>query len=118
MSSCFWNRNGLCLLKSGVRNTNISCEYPVYPTDCPTYTLDDDDSDTETTEERKETNTMNEQLMNLINGLGAVTEMWMVIFANFKAQNMDDDDAIKHTKAMMEVLMGTFMPNVGEGEKE
>lgn len=61
---------------------------------------------------------MNEKLMNLINGLGAFTEMWMVIFANFKNQDMDDDLAIKHTKAMMEVLMAQFMPNVGEGEKE
>lgn len=56
----------------------------------------------------------NEQLENLVNGIGALTEIWMVTYANFKNQKMTDDDAIKHTKAMMETIMASLMNNEKE----
>lgn len=46
-----------------------------------------------------------EQINALINGLGMMTELYMIIYQNFKNQKMSDDDAIKHTKAFMAVMV-------------
>ena len=46
-----------------------------------------------------------EQINALINGLGMMTELYMIIYQNFKNQKMSDDDAIKHTKALMAVMV-------------
>ena len=46
-----------------------------------------------------------EQINELINGLGMMTELYMIIYQNFKNQKMSDDDAIKHTKALMAVMV-------------
>ena len=46
-----------------------------------------------------------EQINELINGLGMMTELYMIIYQNFKNQKMSDDDAIKHTKAFMAVMV-------------
>ena len=49
---------------------------------------------------------MNSELINeLINGLGMMTELYTIIYQNFKNQKMSDDDAIKHTKAFMAVMV-------------
>ena len=49
---------------------------------------------------------MNSELINaFINGLGMMTELYMIIYQNFKNQKMSDDEAIKHTKALMAVMI-------------
>ena len=46
-----------------------------------------------------------EQINELINGLGMMTELYTIIYQNFKNQKMSDDDAIKHTKVFMAVMV-------------
>lgn len=111
MDNCLWETNdGYCRLCQQMGD-RVYCEFRYNKRNCNLYVPSKN-------KEQKETNSMNEKLTNLINGLGAFTEMWMVIFANFKAQNMDEEAAIKHTKALMEALLGMFIPNVDEGVKE
>ena len=48
---------------------------------------------------------MNEKLKELINGIGMMTEVWMISYNGFKNQGMNDKDALIHTKE----FMGSFM---------
>lgn len=50
----------------------------------------------------------NEQINQLIQGIGMMTELYLITFSNFKKQNLSDEDAIRHTKAFMSVMMETF----------
>lgn len=56
----------------------------------------------------------NEQINQIIQGLGALSEMWVIVYKNFKDQGFNDDLAINHTKALMSVMMNEmFSPNGG-----
>lgn len=58
---------------------------------------------------------MNNDLLNeLIKGIGMMTELWLIMFQNFKAQKLSDDEAIQHTKAFMAVMMESFTRNNSE----
>lgn len=50
----------------------------------------------------------NEQVQQLIQGIGLLTELYVITYQNFKKQNMSDLEAIKHTKAFMSVMMDIF----------
>lgn len=61
----------------------------------------------------------NEQLKQLIQNLGVMTELWTITFNGFKAQGMSIDQALIHTKAFMSTMMETCItPNGGGNEQE
>lgn len=60
----------------------------------------------------------NEQINQLIQGIGMMTELYLITFSNFKKQNLNDEDAIKHTKAFMSVMMETFTDTGGKTNLE
>lgn len=48
---------------------------------------------------------MNDKLIKLINGIGAMSELWVIIYSGFKKQGMTDENAMLHTKNFMEVIL-------------
>ena len=56
----------------------------------------------------------NEQVNQIIQGLGAITEMWMIVYNNFKQQGLNDETALAHTKALMSVAMGGMLGTAKE----
>lgn len=50
---------------------------------------------------------MNGNLKDFLTGIGAMVELWTVIFKGFKAQGYEDKDALTHTKAFMETVIKT-----------
>lgn len=59
----------------------------------------------------------NEQVQQLIQGIGLLAELYVITYQNFKKQNLSDVEAIKHTKALMSVMVETFT-NSGGGSNE
>lgn len=55
----------------------------------------------------------NEQLKQFIQGIGMMTELHMITYQNFLAQKMTGEEALKHTKAFMAVMLETFMKSGG-----
>ena len=51
---------------------------------------------------------MNEKVLEFIQGLGALTEIWLVTYTNFKKQNLSDAEAFAHTREFMKVMMSTI----------
>lgn len=47
------------------------------------------------------TNMVNE----LIKGIGALSELWIITYTSFKNLKLSDDDALEHTKAFMSVML-------------
>lgn len=50
----------------------------------------------------------NEQVNQLIQGIGMMGEMWLITFQSFKKQGLSDDEAIMHTKGLMSIMVETF----------
>lgn len=57
----------------------------------------------------------NDQVNQIIQGVGLMTELWSITFMNFKNQGMSDAEAITHTKALISIMMGSIM-GMGDGE--
>lgn len=57
----------------------------------------------------------NDQINQLVNGIGALTELWLFTYQQFKSHNLNDEEALQHTEAMMSVLVGSI---IGRGSKE
>lgn len=60
----------------------------------------------------------NDQLKQLIQNLGMMTELWTITFNGFKAQGMPIDQALIHTKAFMSTMMETFVTQSGGGNEQ
>lgn len=50
-----------------------------------------------------------DDVKNIIQGLGAITEMWIIVYDNFKKQGLNDETALVHTKALMSSMMGSML---------
>lgn len=50
----------------------------------------------------------NDQVNQIIAGIGTLSELWIITYQSFKRQGMTDDDAIKHTKALMSIMVESF----------
>lgn len=50
----------------------------------------------------------NDQVNQLIQGIGLMTELYMITYQNFKKQGLSEEESIKHTKAFMAVMMDSF----------
>lgn len=59
----------------------------------------------------------NEKVNQIIQGIGVMTELWMITYNGFKSQGLTDDDAIGHTKAFMSIMM-TFMTGTNSTEEK
>lgn len=59
----------------------------------------------------------NEKVNQIIQGIGVMTELWMITYNGFKSQGLTDDDAIGHTKAFMLIMM-TFMTGTNSTEEK
>lgn len=59
---------------------------------------------------------MNEQLQKFINDMGAMCELWMVIYSGFVKLGMGSDEALKHTQAFMTATFNSIMPKGGAKE--
>lgn len=58
---------------------------------------------------------MNEKLKELIDGIGAMAELWTITFRSFKKQGLDNKDALMHTKEFMSVMMENILSLGGNG---
>lgn len=57
----------------------------------------------------------NEQVNQLIQGIGLMTELWIITYNGFVKQGMNNEDAIMHTKALMSIMVESFH---GSGQEE
>lgn len=52
---------------------------------------------------------MNNELVNqLIQGIGLVSEMWLITYQSFKKKGLSDEAAVMHTKALMSIMVESF----------
>lgn len=51
----------------------------------------------------------NDQINQIIQGIGVMTEMYTITYQSFKKQGLTDDDSIKHTKAFMSVMIDSIL---------
>ena len=58
----------------------------------------------------------NEELKAFLVALGSLSEIWMFTYNNFKKQGLNEEDALKHTKAFMEVFASEMLN--GSDDKE
>lgn len=58
-----------------------------------------------------------DQVNQLIQGIGMMTELYMITYQNFKSQKLSEEEAIMHTKAFMSIMMDSFIGS-NDGTKE
>lgn len=58
---------------------------------------------------------MNDKLKQFIADIGALCEMWTIIYRSFLNQGMDANEALKHTQAF---LTATMNSDLTKGKKE
>lgn len=56
----------------------------------------------------------NNQLDDLIKGMGMMCELWTIVYQNFKAQKITEEEALKHTGAFMAIMLKSFIGNSSE----
>ena len=52
---------------------------------------------------------MNEKVQQLLTGIGALVELWGVIYKGFIGQGLDKREAIDHTAAFMKMIVESSM---------
>ena len=53
----------------------------------------------------------NDAVQELINGIGLMTELWIIVYKSFVTHGMDDREALTHTKEFMSTIAGTVLKN-------
>lgn len=48
---------------------------------------------------------MGEELKKFLEGVGALTELWVVIYTNFRKQGVNHKEAIDFTKGMIDCVL-------------
>ena len=48
---------------------------------------------------------INKKLTELINGMGALTEMWLITYKLFIDQGLDKVEALDHTRALVQAIL-------------
>ncbi len=59
-----------------------------------------------------------DQINQIIQGIGLMTEMYTITYQSFKKQGLSDEEAIKHTKAFISVMMDSIVDTSGKDPKE
>lgn len=57
-----------------------------------------------------------DQINQVIQGIGTMTELYMITYQNFRKLSLSDDEAIKHTKTFMSAMMDSVMGNANGGQ--
>lgn len=50
----------------------------------------------------------NEQVNELIRVIGTMSELWIITYQSFKNQDLNNEDALMHTKALMSIMVESF----------
>lgn len=58
----------------------------------------------------------NDAVQELINGIGIMTELWIITYDSFTSHGMNDREAFAHTREFMSVITG-FILNTGNTGK-
>jgi hypothetical protein len=48
---------------------------------------------------------MNDKVLEIINGIGMLAELWTITYNSFKKQGLDNKEALTHTKEFMAVMV-------------
>ena len=51
----------------------------------------------------------NDQITQIIQGIGVMTEMYTITYQSFKKQGLSDKEAIMHTKAFISVMINSVL---------
>lgn len=54
----------------------------------------------------------NENVEKIVQGVGVMVELWCIVNNNFISQGMTKEDALAHTSAFMEIMLGNMMGTV------
>lgn len=57
----------------------------------------------------------NDQINQIIQGIGTLTELWTITYSGFKRQGLNNDDAVMHTKALMSIMVDSLVNPNKEG---
>lgn len=57
----------------------------------------------------------NDQINQIIQGIGTLTELWTITYSGFKRQGLNNDDAVMHTKALMSIMVDSMVNPNKEG---
>ena len=60
----------------------------------------------------------NDQINQIIQGVGLMTEMYTITYQSFKKQGLSDEEAIKHAKAFISVMMDSIVDTSGKDTKQ
>lgn len=60
----------------------------------------------------------NDQINQIIQGVGLMTEIYTITYQSFKKQGLSDKEAIKHTKAFISVMMDSIVGNDGKSTQQ
>lgn len=55
----------------------------------------------------------NDAVQELVNGIGLMTELWIMVYNSFISHGMDGREAFAHTREFMSVITG-IMLNTGK----
>lgn len=58
------------------------------------------------------------QINQIIQGIGLMTEMYTITYQSFKKQGLSDEEAIKHTKAFISLMMDSIVDTSGKDTKQ
>ena len=67
---------------------------------------------------KKEKSMDKNTLENFILGTGALVEMWVFVFGQFKANGFSEKDALKHTQAYISMVLGYGNKNTENNKEE
>lgn len=56
---------------------------------------------------------MNEKLKEFLVGIGALTELWMITYNNFRKQGLSHSEALEHTGAFTKSILTTSKEDTG-----
>lgn len=59
----------------------------------------------------------NDQVRQIIQGIGTLAELWLITFQSFKNQGLSDETATMHTKALMSIMVDSFHDSGGKEAK-
>ena len=59
----------------------------------------------------------NDKILEVIQSLGVMTDMWIITYRSFMEHNMTSDEAIMHTKALMSSILESSIGNKNAEEK-
>jgi hypothetical protein len=60
----------------------------------------------------------NEQVNELIKGIGLITELWMITYKAFESQGLSNEDATMQTKALMSIMVNSIVGTNNGEEKQ